>query len=168
MSAPELPDIFGNYALGEFVEVVSPAAISWWPQTVAWNVLGLLFAVLLLFRAYKALLSWYRNRYRREAQARLQQLAIRLPEGLPVSDINRLLKLTALVPFPRQQVASLSGADWVNFLNRQCPEAPFTEEQLTLLATGSYQAQQLDRNQGEALLGACETWVSEHRDSRHA
>ena len=29
MSAPPLPDIFGNYALGEFVEVVAPNAISW-------------------------------------------------------------------------------------------------------------------------------------------
>ena len=41
MSAPPLPDTFGNYALGDFFEVVSPAAISWLPQTAGWAWLGL-------------------------------------------------------------------------------------------------------------------------------
>ena len=35
VSAPPLPETFGNYALGDFAEVVSPAAISWLPQTRA-------------------------------------------------------------------------------------------------------------------------------------
>ena len=36
MSAPPLPEAFGNYALGDFVEVISPASISWLPQTPGW------------------------------------------------------------------------------------------------------------------------------------
>lgn len=168
MSAPALPEIFGNYALGDFVEVVSPASISWWPQTLAWQILGLFGCAVILYRVYRAIQHWYRNRYRREAQARLTQLSARLAEGLVVSDINHLLKLTALVAFPRQQVASLSGDDWVEFLNRQCPQAPFKMEHCLLLGTGSYRDQRLDKQQGETLLSACEIWVSEHRDSRYA
>ena len=40
MSAPPLPDIFGNYILGDFVEVVSPENVSWLPQTVGVGVAG--------------------------------------------------------------------------------------------------------------------------------
>ena len=75
MSAPPLPDAFGNYALGEFVEVVPPPDISWWPQTTGWWWLGAVLAGFALHRGWKLLRHWYRNRYRREAAGRLQRLA---------------------------------------------------------------------------------------------
>ena len=50
MSAPPLPEAFGNYALGEFVEVVSPADISWLPQTAGWTWVGI---ALLLFAGHR-------------------------------------------------------------------------------------------------------------------
>lgn len=166
MSAPPLPEVFGNYALGEFVEVVSPPGINWWPQTVAWQVLGLLLLVLLARRAWRGLRRWYRDRYRREARAALQQLSANSSAELSASDINRLLKLTALVPFPREQVAALSGRPWVDFLNEQCPQAPFGPDQAELLAEGVYRELRLVGAAGESLLAACETWIREHRDPR--
>ena len=72
MSAPPLPEVFGNYALGDFVEVVSPAGVSWWPQTVGWLWLGAGLLAYLGLRLWRFLRHWYRNRYRREAIARLQ------------------------------------------------------------------------------------------------
>jgi len=168
MSAPPLPEIFGNYVLGDFVEVVPPESISWWPQTLGWKILGVVVCALLMYRACRALLHWWHNRYRREALARLQGLTSRSAEGLSVSEVNRLLKLTALVPFAREQVASLSGPEWVEFLNSQCVAAPFNPEQSTLLAAGSYRSELLDPGRGRALLCACQTWVLEHRDPRHA
>ena len=72
MSAPALPEIFGNYLLGEeFVEVVSPAVVSWLPQTAGWACLGAVCLALLMRYGYRRLRQWYRNRYRREALARL-------------------------------------------------------------------------------------------------
>ena len=65
MSAPPLPEAFGNYALGDFAEVVSPAAVSWLPQTVAWRWLAAALAVYLLYRGWRWLRHWHRNRYRR-------------------------------------------------------------------------------------------------------
>ena len=65
MSAPPLPDAFGNYALGDFVEVVSPAAISWLPQTAGWAWLGLAALALALYKGWRWLQHWHRNRYRR-------------------------------------------------------------------------------------------------------
>ena len=74
MSLPALPDIFGNYVLGDFNEVVSPPNIDWLPQTAGWYVVA---AVLIAWTSHKLWLRlqyWYRNRYRKEASNRLRQL----------------------------------------------------------------------------------------------
>ncbi len=167
MSAPELPEIFGNYLLGdEFVEVVAPAAVSWLPQTAGWAWLGLAALALLARYAARRVRRWYHNRYRREAIARLGQLPGGDDDGLWLVELNRLLKLTALAGFSREQVARLSGEEWVRFLNRQCSEAPFTREQGLLLAAGTYRAEAVDQATREQLLAASLAWVRTHEGPR--
>ena len=112
MSVPPLPEIFGNYTLGDFVEVVSPEAVSWWPQTTGWLWLGAALLTWALYRAGLLLRHWYRNRYRAEATARLRRLSRDADTVELVQQVNRLLKLTALTAFSREQVARLSGAPW--------------------------------------------------------
>ena len=165
MSAPPLPDIFGNYVLGDFVEVVSPDAISWWPQTVGWLWLGAAVLAVLLRYGWRRLRHWHRNRYRREAAARLKQLAQNnRPESLLI-ELNKLIKLTALAAFSREQVAQLSGAAWVDFLNRHCPSAPFPVELGKLLERGVYENTALNDATKEALLAASLAWVSQHESA---
>lgn len=162
MSAPPLPDAFGNYALGDFVEVVSPAAISWWPQTSGWLWLGALLVSYAGYRGWRAVRHWYHNRYRREAAARLQQLADTADGKTLVAEVNRLLKLTALAAFSREQVARLSGEEWVDFLNRHCPTPPFSAEQGNLLALATYTGTVIETGTGQQLLAASLAWVQEH------
>ena len=164
MSAPPLPDVFGNYALGDFVEVVPPAAISWLPQTAGWRWLGLLLLGVVLYHGWKALRRWYRNRYRREAAAKLRRLQVEGERPPGLEEVNQLLKRTALAAWPRHQVASLSGADWGEFLNRQCPQPPFSQLQIALLGEGIYRMTPLDPDTGRELLAASLTWVREHRN----
>ena len=170
MSAPPLPEAFGNYALGDFVEVASPGAISWLPQTPGWLWVGLVLLAVLGRYGWRRLRHWYRNRYRREAAARLQQLAATADQGEPalIAEINRLLKLTALAAFSREQVASLSGEDWVAFLNQQCAAPPFSTEQGRLLAVDIYCAHAVAATSGRALIDACLTWVREHENGQDA
>ena len=170
MSAPPLPETFGNYALGDFVEVASSGAISWLPQTPGWLLVGLVLLAVLVRYGGRRLQYWYRNRYRREAAKRLQQLAATTDQGdlTLIAEINRLLKLTALAAFSREQVASLSGEDWVAFLNQQCAAPPFSTEQRRLLAVGAYCAQRVEATPGQALIAACLTWVEEHENERDA
>ena len=163
MSAPPLPEIFGNYVLGDFVEVVAPSAISWLPQTPGWAAVA---AVLLVWGGVRASLSirhWYRNRYRHEAQTLLQQLPGQDNSSL-VADVNRLLKLTALSAFPREQVASLCGADWPLFLNGRCVMPVFDDEQCSWLASATYSDAPIDSEQARQLLKASNTWVESHRN----
>lgn len=161
MSLPDLPDIFGNYALGDFNEVVSPPAIDWLPQTPGWYVVGVLVLAWLGRLSWLKLRHWYRNRYRREAAAHLQGLTLS-PDSL--GDMNQTLKLSALVAFPRQEVAALSGEHWTAFLNAQCEQPPFSVTQCQMLSQGVYQQQSLDPVSGEQLRQACLAWVSQHKN----
>ena len=160
MSAPPLPDIFGNYILGDFVEVVSPASVSWFPQTTGWICLGALLGGLFLYRGAKRLRRWHHNRYRREAINRLVHVSGR---SFSIVALNKLLKLTALSAFPREQVARLSGEEWVSFLNRQCEPPPFYPALGKIIAEGAYRQSRLTHANREALVAAALSWIRDHK-----
>ena len=109
MSAPPLPELFGNYALRDFFEVISPDSISWLPQTVGWRWLAAGLLLLAVRYSWRTLRHWYRNRYRREAIKRLQEVSKNYGSPEFLTDLNRVLKITALVAYSREQVARLSG-----------------------------------------------------------
>ena len=163
MSAPPLPEIFGNYALQDFAEVIPPGGISWLPQTMGWLWLGLAMLALALHYGWRVLKHWYRNRYRREALLRLRALANKNDPGEIIADINRVLKITAVVAYSRANVAKLSGQPWVDFLNRQCEQPPFSGEQMELLASAVYRRQETG-SQHSQLLQASALWVEQHRE----
>lgn len=165
MSAPPLPEIFGNYALKGFAEVVPPDSISWLPQTAGWLWLGVAVFAFAAYTAWRAIKYWYRNRYRREAIARLRALAATSETTDAVADINRVLKITALVAYSRERVAKLSGENWVDFLNQQCEQPPFNREHRELLANSVYRSQ--EGSQSQQLMQASLQWVEMHRIVSH-
>jgi len=167
MSAPPLPDVFGNYALHDFVEIVPPESISWLPQTAGWRWLGAVLLVFALRYLWRRLRHWYHNRYRREAIKRLRALSSQSTSADFLADINRLLKITALVAYSREYVARLSGENWVNFLNQQCDQPPFNPEQAVLLARTAYRQQPLEPAQQRQLVAAGLAWISQHRGRQH-
>lgn len=167
MSAPALPDIFGNYVLDDFAEVVSPHAISWLPQTAGWAWLGAALLVLLLRYFFKRVQHWHQNRYRREAVARLDQLTDSPDHETWLIELNTLLKLTALAAYSRAQVARLSGHEWVEFLNRHCATPPFSAELGRCLALGTYTGTTVTATTRQQLLAAARNWVQTHEQPEH-
>lgn len=167
MSAPALPEAFGNYALGDFVEVVAPAAINWVPQTAGWAWLGVALLALLLRYGWQYVRRWHRNRYRREAQVRLRRLAKTANHDAWLIELNKLLKLTALATFSREQVARLSGQAWVDFLERQCPTPTFSAQQRQLLAVGTYRHATLSDETRQQLVAASIDWIRMHEAPAH-
>ena len=168
MSAPPLPDIFGNYVLNDFFEVVTPAGIDWFPQTPGWFLVAAVLAYYGSQKLWRALQFWYRNRYRGEALARLAGLPRRGEANELVTKINQLLKITALVAYPRTDVAQLTGTSWTKFLNRQCENHPFDEATSKLLAEGPYRPLSVEPNQLAHLLAASSQWITRHRQDNHA
>jgi len=168
MSAPVLPEVFGNYALGDFVEMVSPESINWLPQTAGWAWLGAAALIFLLRYCWLRIRLWYRNRYRREALARLNRLNTSSTPRNLLPELNKLLKLVAVTAYPRDKVARLSGKAWTEFLHLECPAPAFSEPQLKLLEIGSYQEVALDPPAVQNLLSASRQWIREHRGAGNA
>ena len=168
MTAPQLPEVFGNYALAPFVEVAMPQDISWLPQTAGWTWLAVAAVALGSHFAWRILRKWHRNRYRKEALQQLQALDQYIDSSNLVAAINRVLKLAALVAYSRTRVAQLSGANWVEFLNDQCERPPFGPEQSQLLAVSSYRNAAVTPASAQQILAASILWVRVHRGQDRA
>lgn len=112
--------------LGQLHGLREPPAISMWPATIAWAVAAVLIVVgggLLLWRFIRHRRA---NAYRREALSRLDLVFATLPADQPdtLSQIDRLLRLVALVAYPRSDVAALTGRDWAQYLDKRTRTAP--------------------------------------------
>jgi Domain of unknown function (DUF4381) len=96
-------------SLSKLHDFYQPPPPAWIPQTAGWYVVFALAGIAILWLAVYSLRRWLNNRYRREA---LRELAL-----LPPEQFSSLLKRTAITAWSRENVASLSGEAWVNFLN---------------------------------------------------
>ena len=106
-----------NPALAKLHDYYQPTQPQWIPQTIGWYALFALLALLFLWLLFRAIRRSFANRYRRQA---LRELATVGPD-----QFSALLKRTALAVWPREQVASLSGNDWLTFLNEAAKTESF-------------------------------------------
>jgi len=99
--------------LAQLHDIIPPNAPSFWPPApVYWFLLiatvGLIAGAICLYKRLKSEQLKYRA-----ALFKLQQLQ---DEGADFIALNQLIKGVALLYFPRQQVASLHGEQWFDFL----------------------------------------------------
>lgn len=151
-------------------DIILPDAVAWWPLAPGWYfVLGLLL-ITLAYLIYKWIHRWTNNRYRRAALHQLQLLA----EGIQNPDQRNsclrqlpvLLKRTALSVYPRNQLASLTGKNWHDFLNSKVNTPSFDGTASALLDRLSYSVGDLtsvDSQASDALLKACKHWLIHHQ-----
>lgn len=116
------PD-FGNDWLTNMHEVQLPAPISWWPQTVGWQVLAALLILFLFWQAYGCWRRWQANAYRREASRVFADFAHQVTDNdtqwlALAPTIPSLVKRVMLVSCDRTTVATMSGEPWLGFLDR--------------------------------------------------
>lgn len=119
-------------SLNNLRDIVEPAPVSWWPLAVGWYVLlgaCVLWGLVLLGRFLR---QWWRNAYRRAA---LKELAVARSD----LEIAAVLKRTACVAYPREEVAALSGARWREWLERTGGQT-VTDEVAQSLSQGIYGA----------------------------
>lgn len=101
-------------SLQDLSDIIVPDPVSFWPlgqgsYLLAGAVLILAGVLTYLYRARHK-----KNQYRREGLALLGR-------AVTVYDVSVILKRVALVVFPRAQVASLYGEEWIDFLQKTCP-----------------------------------------------
>ena len=143
----------GGDPLARLRDVVPAPEPPWWPPAPGWWALAGVAAV-----AAAALAAWLwlrrrRRRYRRLALAELERAyescwrgavsgrAAR-PDaaGRYLQEVNQVLRRAALVAWPRERVAALTGDEWLAFLDRSAGMRGFRHGPGQALGAGPYRA----------------------------
>lgn len=140
--------------INTLVEPVEPAPISMLPQTGGWVVLALILIALATYGGFRTRAHLRRNAYRKAALSALEQAG-----DDPVA-IAAILRSTALAAFPRAEVASLSGPDWLAFLDRSAGTNDFSGGAGRILAAAPYTA---SPRADPALREVARNWVLRHQ-----
>lgn len=151
--------------LSQLRDIHLPPPVSWWPPAPGWWLL--LATMTLLVLLVIAVRRWVRlRRWRREARAVIAQLRKQhqqRPETgrVVVEKLSVLMRRVATTRFPAAEVASLSGDEWLKFLDRQTKKGnPFQQGKGRLLAQAPYRSQHVNIPQVEALLKLCDQWIA--------
>ncbi len=115
-----------------------PEPISWWPLAAGWWVILAVVLLLLSWLGYRALQRYRFNAAQRYALRTLDSIESEFKaNGNAVSlgkSISSLLRRAMLAYAPRHEIAGLTGADWLTWLDRDLPVPYFqTDGGKTLL-----------------------------------
>ena len=130
-----------------------------WPPAPGWWILAAACVVTAAIGVAMAVTQRRRNAYRRTA---LSALDATEPAG-----ISGVLKRAALAAWPRDEVASLSGAAWLAFLDRTGRTTAFSTGAGRALETLSFGGT-VDAPATDAVRDAARHWIRVHRRTRDA
>jgi hypothetical protein len=153
------------------IEITLPQSIAYRPETIGcFILLGLIFILSLwiIYRRYKHRKT---NRYRRWALEKLQDIEGILRQNLglekALAEIPVLVKQTAMHCFPREKIASLSGENWLRFLDASYGGTDFTDGPGQILEQTAYEPlkrlEQYTKEEIYDLILVVRKWVKKHR-----
>ncbi|MGR3661343.1 MAG: DUF4381 domain-containing protein [Paracoccaceae bacterium] len=149
--------IYGSNRMWGLKELPLPEPVSWMPQTAGWAVVAIIALAAAAYFAWRRWQAYQADQYRRDALARIKQLN---PDTL--HDLPELLRLAALAVGPRDEVASLRGPNWINWLNARIDQPLFNEADSVTLDTLAYTKTTIAPEQARHLLDASESWLRGH------
>lgn len=132
----------------------APDPVSMVPQTLGWIVLGLIALGLVVWLAWRSYRNWRANAYRRAA---LVELAACNADPAAIADI---LRRTALSAWPREAVASLTGEDWLDFLDQTGGNGGFGDVAGRVLLSAPWRARAAAPS--PELAGMAAHWIRHH------
>ena len=140
-----------------------PDGVAWWPLAYGWWVLlaGLVIIVLLSFFLY-----WRNQKMKKSAISKAREELSRITaeyqqNGDPLvlsRELSILLRRLCISLFPRTEVASLTGVEWLAFLDRYVQGAPFSQGQGRMLVDAPYR-QSVEVDQVEDFVQQCRNWI---------
>lgn len=146
------------------VDMPLPAPVSLWPQTWPSRILLVVVLLGLVVGTVRVIHHWRVNRYRRQALSELRGIEAR-SGALSPADLARalasLLRRTALAAFPRDEVAALSGAAWLAFLDRTDTARTFSQGPGRALEIATYGPAASADAKGQ--IQAARAWIRGHR-----
>lgn len=143
-------------------DIHAAAPPAFWPPAPGWWVLAIV-----LFVALMALAVWGYRRYlafrqKRQIMHEIDKITdsyLNKNTAIFVTEISTLLRRVALRRYDRAQVAPLTGAAWLRFLDDTGGEGEFEKGIGRILAVGPYQSC-TSEVPAEELLALARQWVS--------
>lgn len=135
-----------------------PPPVQFTFETVGWQMLGMVFLLLLVVVAAFWLRSHNRNRYRREALKKLSKYQIGSWE---VQQVYLLLKQSAIHAYGRTAAGNLYGRDWLKFLEHTGKNVHLIKLEPELNAA-IYNNQSLSPETARDFLINAKTWIITH------
>lgn len=151
--------------------LISPPPIGWWPPAPGWLFLALVLLALLIWGVVLLRRRFFRvpgsqdvvDPLVRQALSEFQQLLgpYEKSAGPWLQQINALLKRLCSAQYPQDHCVTLTGKDWLLYLDRRCPSAGLSRQ--LVLVEGAYQPDcRLDDRAIESLQQAVVTWIRQH------
>jgi hypothetical protein len=113
-----------NSAVGNLIE---PAPTSFSFDAPGWYILLVTLMLLMVLLTGRYLIRKRKNKYRKLALEKVQQLALQNSESQSW-EINKVLKGICMNKYGRGCCAALTGKDWFDFLNGKCKTPVFNQE----------------------------------------
>lgn len=131
----------GTAALAQLRDIHLPAPVSWWPPALGWWLLA--GAIVLAFGiAWLILTLRARRRLQRRAFVLLAQMERQFQQSQDAiafaAQLSMLLRRVAVMHFPEQQPAGLTGDAWLDFLDRTGGNGAFRHGPGASLVTAPY------------------------------
>ena len=152
--------------LANLRDIHLPLPIEQWPPAPGWWVLVFFGMAAVLAALYWLWSHWKANTYRRDGVRQLDEIMLTYESHGDVTryleEFQVLLKRVALTRYDRQLVASLSGEEWVAFLDRSSNSLEFSMGAGQVLITGNYEPEPTADVQQLNKLGRF--WIQKHHD----
>ncbi len=107
-----------------------PEMIGWWPLAPGWWFLIALAVTGLGYLLYRSIRRWRRNASRRVALRELARIQKDYKSGVDeislAIELSELLRRTMLAYTPRNEVAGLTGENWLRWLDQGLDEKLFS------------------------------------------
>lgn len=139
-----------------------PEPVSYMPQTIGWVVLAGLIVTVCSLALWALQRHRAANAYRRQALRALDQLE-RASAEVRVTRTAAILRGTALVAFPRGEVASLTGEDWSDFLNKTGRAVFERDGDHVLLMSVYSEKPDIASRDAELFVSNAKLWITSHR-----
>ena len=137
-----------------------PEAISWWPPAIGWWLLAVLIplSIALVYWIYKRLTRKTAIKTAKQNLAAIKDNTA-LDNKQKLRELSMLIRRVAISVNPRTEAASLTGRQWLAFLDSSVTGAPFSEGCGQLLVDAPYRNTSPSGVEISQLISLCEDWL---------
>ncbi|MDH5472066.1 MAG: DUF4381 domain-containing protein [Gammaproteobacteria bacterium] len=146
--------------LEQLRDIHLPEPVFWWPPAAGWWLLALII-IAIAFLIPKAIKRFKNKPLKKIALLefnKIQQAFNNHQNTAQLAqEISVLLRRICISYNPRYESASLTGKDWLNYLNKMAGDNIFSDQMGEIIFTAPYQKQA--QFNGDDLIHSCKNWI---------